>query len=216
MQVLGWIVLGIAGLLVLVLASRRLGRAAGTRAAVIEEVRRTLRDGAVQRNGGGPTVVRGRLGSLEVTVDLQNDARRPRQSPMWRVTAEGPVGFDHPVEARVAGWEGWIDPWMQLAETLTVPGGEAPPLTLHAEHTPRADHPLVAALQRQGARLGPGAIHARHGLIRVETRCSPRLEENRPLFAYLHVVGEMSEVREARSGYSSGPPAPRYGMLPEG
>jgi hypothetical protein len=161
-------------------------------------------------------VVTGRLGALTVTVDLQRDGRRPRQSPMWRVTAEGPVGLDHPVEARVAGWEGWIDPWMQLGETLSVAGSPGPPLTLHCEYVPATDHPLIAALRRQGERLGAGAIHARHDLIRVETRCGTRLEENRPLFAYLHVVGEMSELPPRKSPRLGGPPAPRYGVRPEG
>jgi len=210
----GWIAVGIVAVALLVVVSRRLGRGAGIRAAVIEEVRRTLREGTLERSGSSAQV-RGRLGPLEVTVDLQNDVRRPRQSPMWRVTAEGPVGLEHPIEARVAGWEGWIDPWMQLAESLSVPGNGGPPLTLHADRPPSAGHPLVAALQRQGERLGPGAIHLRHDLIRVETRCSARLEENRPLFAYLHVVGEMAELPPLRSR-SAGPPSPRYGVLPEG
>jgi hypothetical protein len=122
MAQLGWIAGGMVAIAVLVLLMRRLGRSAGTRAAVIEEVRRTLREGTLERSSGGATQVRGRLGPLEVTVDLQSDARRPRQSPMWRVTAEGPVGLDHAIEARIAGWEGWIDPWMQLGESLSIPG----------------------------------------------------------------------------------------------
>jgi hypothetical protein len=215
MAQLGWIAGGIAAALVLVLLVRRLGRSAGIRAAVIEEVRRTLREGTLEHPGGGSTQVRGRLGPLEVTVDLQSDARRPRQSPMWRVTAEGPVGLDQAIEARIAGWEGWIDPWMQLGESLSIPGAGGPPLTLHAERPPNAAHPLVAALRRQGERLGPGAIHLRHDLIRVETRCSPRLEDNRPLFAYLHVVGEMAELPPLRAR-AAGPTMPRYGVLPEG
>ena len=211
---LPWIVFGAIAFVVMVMLMRWLGRAAGTRSAVLDEVRRTLRDGSLARaNGLGP-VVTGRLGALQVTVDLQRDARRPRQSPMWRVTAEGPVGLDHPIEARVDGWEGWIDPWMQLGETLRVPG--APPLTLHGERVPSTDHPLVAALHRQGERLGAGAIHARHDLIRIETRCGTRLEENRPLFAYLHVVGEMSELPAVRPSRAGGPSAPRYGVRPEG
>jgi len=214
MAQLGWIAGGIVAVAVLVLVMRRLGRMAGTRAAVIEEVRRTLREGTLERSGGNAQV-RGRLGPLEVTVDLQSDTRRPRQSPMWRVTAEGPVGLDHPIEARIAGWEGWIDPWMQLGESLSVAGEGGPPLTLHADRPPDASHPLVTALQRQGERLGPGAIHLRHDLIRVETRCSARLEENRPLFAYLHVVGEMAELPPLRSR-PAGSPSPRYGVRPEG
>jgi hypothetical protein len=215
MAQLGWIAGGMVAIAVLVLLMRRLGRSAGTRAAVIEEVRRTLREGTLERSSGGATQVRGRLGPLEVTVDLQSDARRPRQSPMWRVTAEGPVGLDHAIEARIAGWEGWIDPWMQLGESLSIPGTGGPPLTLHAERPPDAAHPLVTALRRQGERLGPGAIHLRHDLIRVETRSSPRLEDNRPLFAYLHVVGEMAELPPIRAR-AGGSTVPRYGVLPEG
>jgi hypothetical protein len=210
-----WVLGGVVVLVAVGLVSRRLGRAAGTRSAVFEEVRRTLRDGTTER-ARGVTVVRGSLGPLGVSVDLQNDAKRPKQSPMWRVTAEGPVTLERPIEARVGGWEGWIDPWLQLGETLTVLNGAGPGFTLHAERPPRVDHPLVAALRRQGERLGPGAIHARHDLMRVETRFSARLEENRPLFAYLHVVGEIAELPQARFPRAAGPPVPRYGVLPEG
>jgi hypothetical protein len=99
---------------------------------------------------------------------------------------------------------------------LTVLNGAGPGFTLHSERPPRADHPLVAALRRQGERLGPGALHARHDLMRAETRFSARLEENRPLFAYLHVFGEIAELPQLRSPRTAGPPAPRYGVLPEG
>lgn len=215
MPQLGWIAGAVVAVAVLVWLWRRLNRGAGTRAAVIEEVRRTLREGTLEKGEGRAPRVRGRLGPLEVTVDMQSDGRRPHQSPMWRVTAEGPVGLDYPIEARIAGWEGWIDPWMQLGESLSVSCVDGLPVTLHADRAPSADHPLVGALKRQGERLGPGAIHARHDLIRVETRCSPRLEENRPLFAYLHVVGEMAELPPVRSRLA-GPPSPRYGVLPEG
>ena len=215
MAQIGWILGGIVVVLVVVFAMQRLGRAAGTRSAVFEEVRRTLREGTSER-ARGATVVRGSLGPLAVSVDLQNDPKRPRQSPMWRVIAEGPVALERPIEARVSGWEGWIDPWLQLGETLTVLNGAGPGFTLHAERPPRADHPLVAALRRQGERLGPGAVHARHDLMRVETRFSASLEENRPLFAYLHVVGEIAELPQARFPRPAGPPVPRYGVLPEG
>lgn len=208
-----WILGGIVVVVAAGFALRRLGRAAGTRSAVFEEVRRTLRDGSTERVGG-VIVVRGSLGPLGVSVDLQSDPKRPKQSPMWRVIAEGPVALERPVEARVGGWEGWIDPWLQLGETLTVLNVAGPGFTLHSERPPRADHPLVAALRRQGERLGPGAVHARHDLMRVETRFSARLEENRPLFAYLHVVGAIAELPQAR--FPAGPPVPRYGMLPEG
>ena len=210
-----WILGGIVAVVAVGFALRRLARAAGTRSAVFEEVRRTLRDGTIERSGGA-TVVRGTLGPLAVLVDLQNDPKRPKQSPMWRLTAEGPVAFQRPIEVRVGGWEGWIDPWLQLGETLTVLNGAGPGFTLHSERPPRADHPLVAALRRQGERLGPGGLHARDDLMRAETRFSARLEENRPLFAYLHVVGEIAELPQMRSPRPSGPPVPRYGALPEG
>ena len=210
-----WVMGAVVVLVGVVLAARWFGRAAGTRAAVFEEVRRTLRDGTLGREGRA-TVVRGHLGALAVSVDLQKDPKRPRQSPMWRMTAEGPVALDRPIEARVGGWEGWIDPWLQLGETLTVLNGAGPGFTLHAERPPRPDHPLVAALRRQGERLGPGALHARHDLMRAETRFSARLEENRPLFAYLHVFGEIAELPQLRSPRPAGPPVPRYGVLPEG
>ncbi len=210
-----WILGGIVVVAAIGLAARRLGRAAGTRAAVFEEVRRTLRDGTTERVVG-VTTVRGHLGPLGVSVDLQSDPRRPKQSPMWRVTATGPVALERPVEARIGGWEGWIDPWLQLGETLAVLSGAGPGFTLHAERPPRPDHPLAAALRRQGERLGPGAIHARHDLLRVETRFSARLEENRPLFAYLHVVGEIAELPQVRFPRPAEPQAPRYGLLPEG
>jgi hypothetical protein len=212
---LWWTLGGIVAIAIAGVTARGLGRPRRTRSAVLEEVRRTLRDGALEREGQG-TVVRGRLGPLMVTVDIQNDPRRPRQSPMWRVIAEGPVALPRPVEARVAGWEGWIDPWLQLGETLTVPGGPGPDLTLHAEHGPLPDHPVLTALRRQGERLGAGALHARPGLVRVETRCGARLEENRPLFAFLHAVAEIAELPRTPSARAAGKGFPRYGLLPEG
>ena len=215
MPQIGWILGGVVVVVAIVFASRRFGRAAVTRSAVLEEVRRTLRDGRTERPGG-VTVVRGSLGPLEVSVDIQTDPKRPKQSPMWRVIAEGSVALEQPIEARVDGWEGWIDPWLQLGETLTVLNGAGPGFTLHAERPPRPDHPLVASLRRQGERLGPGAVHARHDLLRVETRFGRRLEENRPLFAYLRVVGEIAELPRVRLPRPDGLPAPRYGVLPEG
>jgi hypothetical protein len=213
---LGWILGGIVAVVAIAFGSRRLARAALTRAAVFEEVRRMLRNGTLERAPGGGTVARGELGPLAVTVDLQRDPKRPRQSPMWRVTAEGPVPLDGPVEARLGGWEGWIDPWLQLGETLRVPTTAGPALTLHAEPMPGADHPLVDALCRQGGRLGPGAIHARHDLMRAETRFGARIEENHALFAYLHVMGEIAELPRARASRAASSPVPRYGVLPEG
>ena len=215
MTLIAWILGGIVVIVGIGVLLRRLRRATTTRSAVFEEVRRTLRDGRIERLGG-ITVVRGHLGPLEVAVDLQNDPKRPKQSPMWRVSAEGPVAVERPIEARVSGWEGWIDPWLQLGETLTVLNASGPGFTLHAERPPRSDHPLATALRRQGERLGPGAFHARHDLLRAETRFGTRLEENRPLFAYLHVVGEIAELPQVRIPHPGGPQVPRYGVLPEG
>ena len=119
---------------------------------------------------------------------------------MWRVLAVGPVPIDRPVEARVAGWQGWIDPWLQIGETLMVPSRVGPEFSLHAERMPSLEHPLVAALRRQGAGLGAGALHARPDLMRAEARFSARPEENRPLFAFLDAMGEISELPYTRSG----------------
>ena len=215
MSQVAWILGVVALLIVAGFALRRIGRAAATRGAVTEEVRRTLRDGRIERQGG-VTVVRGHLGHLEVAVDLQRDPKRPKQSPMWRVSAEGPVAVDRPIEARVGGWEGWIDPWLQLGETLTVLSAAGPGFTLHSERPPRPDHALAAALRRQGERLGPGAFHARQDLLRAETRFGSRLEDNRPLFAYLRVIGEIAELPQVRVPRPGGPQVPRYGALPEG
>lgn len=209
-----WIVGGIVVAVTAAIVLSRIGRAATTRTAVLDEVRRTLRDGRIEREEGR-IVVRGTLGPLAVSVDIQRDPKRSRQSPMWRVMAEGPVSLERPIEVRVGGWEGWIDPWLQLGETLTVLNGSGPGFTLHAERPPRPDHPIVGALRRQGDRLGPGAIHARHDLLRVETRFGSRLEENRPLFAYLHVIGEIAELPQARFPRPAGPQIPRYGVFPE-
>ena len=45
---------------------------------------------------GAEIVARGTLGPLAVAVDIQRDPKRPRQSPMWRVIAEGPVSLERP------------------------------------------------------------------------------------------------------------------------
>jgi hypothetical protein len=179
-------------------------------------VRRMLRGGVVEQPAGRTQQVRGRLGQLEITVDLQSDAARPRQSPMWRVLAVGPVPIERPIEARVAGWEGWIDPWLQLGETLMVPAGVGPDFNLHAECMPTFDHPVLAALRRQGERLGPGALYVRPDLMRAETRSRANPEENRPLFAYLHAMAELSELPRTRTPRAAGRQAPRGGVLPEG
>jgi hypothetical protein len=191
---------------------RVLGRTARTRAVVLEEVRRSLKGGVVDRPSGRGEQARGRLGELEITVELQRDPLRPRQSPMWRVLAIGPVAIE-PVEARVDGWEGWIDPWLQLGETLMVPRGIGPDISLHAEHMPDIDHPVVAALRRQGDALGAGALHARPDLMRVETVFQPRPEDNRPLFAYLQAMMEISEVQPGRPLSATERSRPRVGIV---
>lgn len=216
MPQLWWAPGGVLALVVLIAAARVLGRSGRTRATVFEEVRRTLNGGVVERPAGRGVLARGRLGQLEMTVDLQNDPARPRQSPMWRILAVGPVALDRPIEARIAGWEGWIDPWLQLGETLSVPPGVGPGFSLHAERMPTFDDPVVAALRRQGERLGPGALHARPDLMRAETRFSARPEDNRPLFAYLHAMEEISEVPRTRPVRAPGRAPPRYGVIPEG
>jgi len=213
---LWWALGGILAIAALGLATRGLGRSARTRATVLEEVRRSLRGGVIEKPAGRGRQVRGQLGQLEITVDLQSDAGRPRQSPMWRVLAVGPVAIEPPIEARVAGWEGWIDPWLQLGETLRVPPGVGPEFSLHAERMPTFDHPVLAALRRQGERLGPGALYARPDLMRAETRFGGGLEENRPLFAYLHTMAEISELPRRRTPGAASRPAPRDGVRPEG
>ncbi len=213
---LWWVLGGVITIAVVGLATRGLGRSARTRAAVLEEVRQALRGGVIEKPAGGGAQARGRLGHLEVTVDLQSDAMRPRQSPMWRVLAAGPVAVERPIEARVGGWEGWIDSWLQLGETLVVPSGAGPEFILHAEQMPALDHPLIVALRRQGVRLGPGALHARHDLMRAETRFGARPEENRSLFAYLHAMAEISELPRTHAPRVTGPPVPRHGVRPEG
>jgi hypothetical protein len=200
----------------LAVVARVLGRSARTRAVVLEEVRQSLRGGVVEKPSGRGRQVRGRLGQLEITVDLQRDPVRPRQSPMWRVLAVGPVALERPVEARVAGWEGWIDPWLQLGETLIVPSEIGPEFSLHAERAPSLSHPVVAALRRQGDRLGPGALHARPDMMRTETRFSPRPEENRPLFAYLHAMAEISEASHSRPALAVDRPPLHRGAIQRG
>jgi hypothetical protein len=211
-----WILGGVLVVAAFAVATGGLGRAARTRSAVLEEVRRGMRGGVIERAAGHGSQARGRLGHLEITVDLQSDPGRPRQSPMWRVLAIGPVALDRPFEARIAGWEGWIDPWLQLGETLNMPPGGGPAITLHAECMPDIDHPVLVALRRQGERLGAGALHARPDLMRAEVRFAPSHDENRPLFAYLQAMVDISETPRARSSRGKARPAPRYGTIPEG
>jgi hypothetical protein len=210
---LWWALGGIVVIGALVLAVR--GGPARTRAAVLEEVRRLLRGGTIEKPAHRGEQARGQLGQLEITVDVQSDPGRPRQSPMWRVLAVGPVTLERPIEARVGGWEGWIDPWLQLGETLLVPPGAGPEFTLHGEQMPSLEHPVVAALRRQGERLGPGALYARPDLMRAETRFGTRLEDNRPLFAYLHAMAEISEASRKRAPLKGVRLAPRQGVGPE-
>jgi len=183
-----------AALVALLILFRALGRVARVRARVLEEVRRMLRGGVVETLPGRGLQARGRLGELEVTVDLFSDSSRPAQSPMWRVLAVGPVRFERPLEARVQHWQGWIDPWMQLGETLLVPGGVGPEFTVHSEHTTSLDHPLVTALRHQGPAIGPGALHVRRDLMRAEVKFRARTEDNRSLLGYLHVMRDLSEA----------------------
>jgi hypothetical protein len=210
-----WWALGILVVIVMVAGASRSG-ASRTRAAVFEEVRRTLRGGVIEKPARRGKQVRGQLGQLEITVDVQSDSARPRQSPMWRVLAVGPVAIERPVEARVFGWEGWIDPWLQLGETLMVPPGVGPEFSLHAERMPTMDHLLISALRRQGERLGPGALYARPDLMRAETRCGARPEENRSLFAYLHAMAEISETPRRRAAPAATRTGSRHGVIPEG
>jgi hypothetical protein len=192
------IVAGAAALVGLAVALRVIGRTSRTRARVLDEVRRLMRGGVIESLPGRGLQARGRLGELEATVDLYQDPARTKQSPMWRVLAVGPVKFERPLEARVAGWQGWIDPWMQLGETLIVPAGVGPEFTVHSEHTTTLDHPVVASLRRQGPLMGAGALHVRPDLMRAEVQFRPQPERNRPLFAFLHAMREISEVTPSR------------------
>ncbi|MBI1796722.1 MAG: hypothetical protein HYR74_06685 [Candidatus Eisenbacteria bacterium] len=199
MQPWVWGLAGIAAAAVAAAIWRSAGRQGRVRAAVLDEVRRMLRGGAIERPPGRGIQARGRLGELEITVDLHRDPSRPRQSPMWRVLAVGPVSIDRPVEARIADWDGWIDPWLQLGETLVVPAGAGPEFTLHGERMPTLEHVVVVALRRQGERLGAGALHARPDLMRAETRFHAQAEANHPLFALLRAMAEVSEGPRTRS-----------------
>lgn len=216
MPQLWWILGGAIAIAIVGLASRGFVRSARTRAAVLDEVRQVLGGAVVEKPPGRGAQVRGRLGALEVTVELRSDATRPRQSPMWRALAVGPVAMERPVEARVGGWEGWIDPWLQLGETLIVPPRGGPEFTLHAEGLATLDHPVVVALRRQGERLGPGAFHARPDLMRIETGFRSTVTENRSLLAYLNAMAEISEWAWARTPGPPGPGVSSHSVLPEG
>jgi hypothetical protein len=198
-----WTAIAAAAIVALWIFLRIAGRSARLRAGVLEDVRRALRGGVIDTLPGRGPQARGRLGELEITVDLYSDPARPKQSPMWRVLAVGPVRIERPMEVRVAGWQGWIDPWLQLGETVTVPAHAGPELTVHSEHGVGIDHPVVAAVRRQGGGLTAGALHARPDLMRAEVRCAPRIEANRPLFSFLHAMGEISELPAHRAGESA-------------
>jgi hypothetical protein len=49
--------------------------------------------------------------------------------------------------------------------------------------------------------------------VHVETRCGARLEENRPLFAFLHAVAEIAELPRTHTTRATGKGVPRYGLL---
>lgn len=194
------LLLAVAAAVVVIVAwrvFRGIGRTGRTRDLVLDEVRRSLRDGAVENVRGRGPQVRGRLGDLEVTVDLHSDPRRPAQSPMWRVMAVGPVAVDPPVEAHVAGWRGWIDPWMERGKVVLIPPGVGPAFSMHAETPVNLDHRVVVALRRQGSSLGPGGLHARHDFMRAEVRFDPRPKRNRALFGFLQAMAEISEKESA-------------------
>ena len=118
---------------------------------------------------------------------------------MWRVMAVGPVRVDVPIEAHVGGWRGWIDPWMQMAKTLQVPGGVGPEFTLHSEQPLTLDHPVAVALRRQGPALGAGGLHVQHDFMRAEARFDPEPEKNAGLFGILQAMAEISNREPARS-----------------
>ena len=193
MSLLWWSATAVAVFAFVVLAVRLLGRVSIARDSVLDEVRRTLRGGAVEQTPGRGPQARGRLGQLEITVDLHHDPRRPKQSPMWRVLAVGPVRLERPVEVRTIGWQGWIDPWMELSETRTFPLRGGPSLEVHSERPLTTEHPVLLALLRQSTALGTGALHARTDLMRAEARFHPRAEDNRGLFAWLQAMSDISE-----------------------
>src|SRR4029453_12763595 len=166
-----WVVLAAIGTVTTLAFLRSSRQSTRVRELVLEEVRRSLRGGVIDTLPGRGPQARGRLGALEVPVALYSDPARPAQSPMWRMLAVGPVRLEHPIEVRVSGWKGWIDPWLQLGETVVVPAGKGPEFPVPAEHTIWLDHPVIVALRRQGAGLGPGAFHARPDLMRAEVRC---------------------------------------------
>lgn len=205
-----WYVAGAATVMLLYSVVSALLRVPLTRSAVLEEVRRMLRGGTVEKTPGRGYQARGRLGELEVTVDLAEDSKRRGQSPMWRVLAIGPVRLERPIEVTVGEWKGWIDSWMQLAETRSIASAHGgPTLAAHAEVAPTPDHPVIAALHRHHAQLVPGALHARPDLMRAEVKFSPRVDDNRGLFAYLAAMHEISDAAAGRPRHEAGSRSPR-------
>lgn len=178
---------------------RMASRVARSRRLVLDEVCRKLRGGVIETQSGRGPQARGRLGELEVTVDLHRDSQRPDESPMWRVMAVGPVRLDTAVEAHVDGWRGWIDPWMQMGPALAVPGGVGQEFTVHAEQALTLDHPVVVALRRQGPALGPGALHVQHDFMRAEVRFFRDPAQNGALFGFLQAMSEISTREPVRS-----------------
>jgi len=175
-------------------------RSRHTRQVVLEEVRRRLRGGTIENLPARGPRARGRLGELELTVDLHHDSSRRSESPMWRVMAVGPVRIDEPIEARVADWSGWIDPWMQMEKVLTVPAaGGGPTFTIHARQPMTLHHPVIAALRRQGPGLIAGCLHVQHDFMRAEIRYDRRPEANRGLFAFLDAMTEISARGPSRA-----------------
>ena len=178
---------------------RQVSGVSRSRRLVLEEVCRKLRGGVIENLSGRGPQARGRLGELEVTVDLLRDSQTHRETPRWRVMAVGPVRLDAPIEAHVDGWREWIDPWLQMARTLSVPGGVGQEFTVHAEEALTLDHPVVVALRRQGPALGPGALHVQHDFMRAEVRFFPDPEKNLGLFGFLQAMAEISNREPARS-----------------
>jgi hypothetical protein len=199
-----WSVIALAVALGVWFVVRAIGRVSFTRSAVLDEVRRTLRGGTVERTPGRGPQARGRLGQLEITVDLHHDSRRPHQSPTWRVLAVGPVRVDRPVELRTQGWPGWIDPWMELAETRRFPLGDGLAIETHSERAVPIDHPALQAVRNQAGSLGPGALHVRPDLMRAEIGFAIQPRDNRALFAWLQAMTEISEAATTRSHRDAG------------
>jgi hypothetical protein len=179
---------------------RSLIRVSRTRNAVLEEVRRRLRGGVIEKLPRRGPQARGRIGELEVTVDLYRDPQRPDVSPLWRVMAVGPVRVPGPVEAHVGGWRGWIDPWMQMSKALPVPDGAGPHLVLHGDQPLALDHPVLVALRRQGHGIGAGGLHVQSDFMRAELRFDRNTEGNRGLFGFLQA---MTEIAGRQPGHAS-------------